>query len=188
VGWAGAKAWSEADDALLKEMAAAGYSASIIGDQLGRTRNSVIGRVGRLTDVKLKKKQPGEAGTKPKINPLAKNKMRDPITGTYRATKPRRPVHGPRTAQQKSWATGGLPQSSAPKKPWVEPPNFDTGTKTLVDLKFVGECHWPVGDPKQPGFLYCGRPVIDEKTGEVDVAREPHYCTGHYRRAHAQRA
>jgi GcrA cell cycle regulator len=23
-----------------------------------------------------------------------------------------------------------------------------------------GQCAWPVGDPKEPGFKYCGRPVL----------------------------
>lgn len=42
---------------------------------------------------------------------------------------------------------------------------------SLLDLT-AGVCHWPVGDPGEPGFFYCGG------------ARDP-YCTQPYCRAHA---
>lgn len=34
-------------------------------------------------------------------------------------------------------------------------------------------CHWPIGDPSEPGFGFCGRP-----------APERVYCDPHWRRAH----
>lgn len=44
----GAKAWTEDDDACLARMIAQGYTARTIASLMGRTRNSVLGRVHRL--------------------------------------------------------------------------------------------------------------------------------------------
>lgn len=41
----------------------------------------------------------------------------------------------------------------------------------LLDLR-PGDCRWPVGDPREPGFAFCGRPA----------ERGP-YCGGHGRLA-----
>lgn len=165
--------WTEAHDEVMRRIAAEGKPTVVAATELGITRNMVIGRARRAGIVFA----PRNENRTPR-----KNKPRA-ASGQYKIAKPRRPVHGPRSVKQKSWASGGLPQSSTPKAPYVEPPNFDIGTKTLLELKWHGECHWPIGNPKDPDFLFCGAPVINEQTGEVDVTRVPHYCTGHFRRA-----
>lgn len=39
----------------------------------------------------------------------------------------------------------------------------------------VRECQWPIGEPKRPGFHFCGRPDV--------VAGKP-YCEEHYKVAY----
>ena len=59
----------------------------------------------------------------------------------------------------------------APKPAPVTPPVDPTwatqsmregGGIGLLDLPFSGMCKWPLGDPRDPGFLYCGAST-DEK-------------------------
>jgi hypothetical protein len=44
----GAKPWTTAEDAKLLELELQGYSASLIGERMGRSRESIIGRSMRL--------------------------------------------------------------------------------------------------------------------------------------------
>lgn len=44
--------------------------------------------------------------------------------------------------------------------------------KALLELR-QADCHWPVGDPTEPGFFFCGAPI---------AAHSP-YCVSHWRRA-----
>jgi GcrA cell cycle regulator len=163
--------WSQEQDEILRTMAAEGYSASIIGQRLNRSRNAVIGRVGRLPDVALRRKQAGDPGARKRVVPRKPKKRTDGrrANGTY---KPK--LMPERSVSSRIWATGLEPGVPKPPKPVVED-GLDIGTKTLVQLKST-ECHWPCGDPKQPGFLYCGAPG-------VPIEREPAYCERHLRRA-----
>lgn len=43
--------------------------------------------------------------------------------------------------------------------------------RTLLELN-EHTCRWPVGEPREPGFFFCGGPVV-----------EGPYCPGHARRA-----
>lgn len=52
----------------------------------------------------------------------------------------------------------------------------DVARVQLVDLE-RGQCHWPVGDPKKPGFGYCGC-----ETGSKSMD----YCAGHHARAYVR--
>lgn len=45
----------------------------------------------------------------------------------------------------------------------------------ILDLKH-GMCRWPIGEPGQPGFHFCG----------CDVNAQSSYCEAHYRMAYSQ--
>jgi GcrA cell cycle regulator len=67
------------------------------------------------------------------------------------------------------------PPRKAPKLPETPveapEPEFDPEiARTLEDLG-KNSCHWPIGDPTSPGFLYCGQPGAP-------------YCPGHARMVH----
>lgn len=61
-------------------------------------------------------------------------------------------------------------------EPLPPPQVEDVARVQLVDLE-RGMCHWPVGDPKKPGFGYCG---CDTGSKSMD------YCAGHHTRAYVR--
>lgn len=122
--------WSHERVELLKKLWADGLSASQIALRIGEvTRNAVIGKVHRL----------GLAG---------------------RATTSR-----VRTARPRSPATIFVPVSKPSARPYkalpaqILLPLLDETPNTGCSLADLTEtmCHFPIGDPKRPGFHYCGR-------------------------------
>lgn len=47
--------------------------------------------------------------------------------------------------------------------------------RTLEELT-TSTCHWPIGDPREPGFFFCG----------ADAINECPYCVAHRRKAYAK--
>lgn len=45
--------------------------------------------------------------------------------------------------------------------------------KTLIELE-EHHCRWPVGDPREPGFFFCGAAKMEDSA----------YCAGHHAVAH----
>lgn len=41
-------------------------------------------------------------------------------------------------------------------------PKQDSRISSVIDLS-AHTCRWPVGDPKEPGFHFCGKPAIPGK-------------------------
>jgi len=124
--------WTEERVALLRKLWAEGLSASQIAKQLGGvTRNAVIGKVHRL----------GLAG---------------------RAT-PSRPAKRPvRTARPRSIGPSAprlRPVSSLPSVviPDLEPLKFEDGKAASVLTLNDTMCKYPIGDPTEADFAFCGR-------------------------------
>ncbi len=124
-----AVAWSAEHVDTLRQLWLEGHSARVIGDRLGRTRNSVIGRVHRLRLAKRistigERKKPG-----PKKNPGAfrKSRARPPELRVARVKPPR-------------------PQ---------EVPSPEARMISLMELTPF-TCKWPLGHPGEPGFAFCG--------------------------------
>ena len=149
--------WNDERVDLLKKLWSDGLSASQIAGRLGGvTRNAVIGKVHRL----------GLSG---------------------RATTSRMKSHRPRARSQASkrlmkprFATLGNPAlrqlylgDSEPYTPSAEeleiPLNERRSIQTLTEVS----CRWPIGDPQQSDFHFCGR---------KKVLGLP-YCEFHARRA-----
>jgi GcrA cell cycle regulator len=149
--------WNDERVDLLKKLWSDGLSASQIAGRLGGvTRNAVIGKVHRL----------GLSG---------------------RATTSRMKSHRPRARSQASkrlmkprFANLGNPAlrqlylgDSEPYAPSAEelviPPNERRSIQTLTEAS----CRWPIGDPQQSEFHFCGR---------KKVLGLP-YCEFHARRA-----
>jgi GcrA cell cycle regulator len=139
--------WTDERVELLKKLWADGLSASQIATKLGEvTRNAVIGKVHRL----------GLAGRA--------------TTSRIRTARPRANVAlFPARSAQVQYRTFGnvalkvaeqpLVRKSATVIPLRALPDLEpapTGRTTLVDLK-ESMCHWPIGDPMEDGFHFCGR-------------------------------
>jgi GcrA cell cycle regulator len=144
--------WTEERVSALKKLWVEGLSASQIAKQLGGvTRNAVIGKVHRL----------GLAG---------------------RAT-PSRPAKRPRPAQARPRLATSAPtvqrQRTAPSAPThlmlvpaLEPVRGEDGAVTTVLTLNDRVCKWPIGDPCDADFAFCGRGV-----------NEGPYCVTHARQA-----
>lgn len=124
--------WSEERVALLRKLWTEGLSASQIAKQLGGvTRNAVIGKVHRL----------GLAGRATPSRPAKR-----PV----RTARPR--IVGPTAPRMR------LP-SSVPHVviPDLEPVRFADGKTATVLTLNESMCKYPIGDPTDASFAFCGR-------------------------------
>lgn len=141
-------AWTDERVEELKKLWSEGLSASQIAKQLGGvTRNAVIGKVHRL----------GLSG------------RATPSRPTRRPAKPSRP-RTTATAAEPVRAVRAAPSAptaipSVPMEPAVLPSGEFATVLTLKDSM----CKWPIGDPAQANFRFCGR-----KTGASNA-----YCDAH---------
>lgn len=134
--------WNEERIEALTKMWREGLSASQVARQLGGvSRSAVIGKVHRL----------GIAG-------------RD---------APARPMGG-RPATRVRATAGGVRRAQAPRAPREQTPSvpraaFEVGPTATIHTLTAHACRWPIGEPDQAGFGFCGR----LRGGH------PSYCAGH---------
>ena len=135
--------WTEERVEVLKKLWAEGHSASQIANQLGGvTRNAVIGKVhrlglsGRATPSRPVKRPPRLARPKPRIQQ----------TGTAPvAAEPNFEETRVRPSDQQALASALQPA-----------PVADGEAATILTLR-DSMCKWPIGDPADPKFAFCGR-------------------------------
>lgn len=140
--------WNDERVVLLKKLWAEGHSASQIAKQLGGvTRNAVIGKVhrlglsGRATPSRPVKRPPRLARPKPRF-------MSD---GSAVAAAPAAlPV--PAAAPAPALAIERVPQVAA-----LPPLPLADGTPATILTLRDTMCKWPIGDPADPKFAFCGR-------------------------------
>ncbi|WP_395645910.1 GcrA family cell cycle regulator [Terricaulis sp.] len=124
--------WTEERVALLRKLWAEGLSASQIAKQLGGvTRNAVIGKVHRL----------GLAGRATPSRPAKR-----PV----RQSRPR--VIGPSVPRLRPANT--LPSVVIPD---LEPLKLEDGKAASVLTLNESMCKFPIGDPTESTFAFCGR-------------------------------
>lgn len=123
-------AWSaEAVEALKALWADPDLSAADVARRLGVTRNAVLGKIHRL------------GLSKPRSSRLSARlaSVRRP------ARPPHRRAKAPPT-QAPVASVSGMPELAAPL------------VSLLEDLPGRA-CRWPIGDPREPAFGFCGRPA-----------------------------
>jgi GcrA cell cycle regulator len=141
--------WTEERIALLQKLWGQGYSASQIAGQLqGVTRNAVIGKIHRLG------KRPEGAAVRPRPTRAAAHAGRRAVASEVRRAAP----------QPQDWAARPFRRSIL-----LEEPGLATSTTLEAHM-----CRWPIGDPDEAGFSFCGR--------SADGSRP--YCQGHSRLAY----
>lgn len=127
--------WTDDRVESLKKLWIEGLSASQIAKQLGGvTRNAVIGKVHRL----------GLAGR---------------ATPSRPAKRPR-PASRPRIASSSQNAVARPRMAPAPYLalvPHLEPLKAEDGSVTTVLTLSDSVCKWPIGDPTESSFAFCGR-------------------------------
>lgn len=127
--------WTDDRTTLLRKLWADGLSASQIADELGGvTRNGVIGKVHRLG---LAGRVPRRPGTRPRRPRPVRRAKWGGIAGPSAADLAR-------SAEQHAAASAPLDaEAPEPRRLGLEQLNGAT-------------CRWPLGDPGQPDFAFCG--------------------------------
>jgi GcrA cell cycle regulator len=139
--------WNEERIEALTRMWREGLSASQVARQLGGvTRSAVIGKVHRL----------GISGREPPTRP---NALGGRPSNRIRATAS---PGGVRRVPAARVAGPGAPRAQ-PRAP------FEVAATASIHTLTSHACRWPIGDPDQDGFGFCGR------------LRSGHgsYCAGH---------
>lgn len=139
-------AWTEDRVEILTKLWAEGLSASQIAKRLGGvTRNAVIGKVHRLG--LSGRAKPSRPKTVSRAKPAAK-----PSTPKPRVVRKTAPV-----------------VKAPPAPPPVEAKPLPNGEFATILTIRDHMCKWPIGDPGESDFRFCGRRVKD---------KEP-YCEAH---------
>lgn len=140
--------WTDERVTLLRKLWAEGLSASQIAKQLGGvTRNAVIGKVHRL----------GLAGRATPSRPAKR-----PV----RTARPR--VIGPSAPRLRT-----APHTPTVVIPELEPLRGEDGRSANVLTLNESMCKFPIGDPTDPNFAFCGRGAVGGP-----------YCADHARLAY----
>lgn len=142
--------WTEERVAELKKLWAEGHSASQIAKRLGNvTRNAVIGKVhrlglsGRATPSRPVKRPPRLARPKPQQTATRSTASRSSgAVPTVRETPSTPPVPVVEAAS-------------------VEPQRLPNGDMVTVLTVKDSMCKWPIGDPADSEFGFCGRACKD---------------------------
>ncbi len=135
-----AMGWTDERVSALRKLWTDGLSASQIAKQLGGvTRNAVIGKVHRL----------GLAGRATPSRPAKR-----PV----RLSRPARPHNGAPAPRPRLHAVGSLPpQPFLPAPPPLEALTQPDGSVASVLTLTERMCKWPIGDPNDNSFAFCGR-------------------------------
>ncbi|MGF1626618.1 MAG: GcrA family cell cycle regulator [Alphaproteobacteria bacterium] len=154
-------AWTDERVAELKQLWEQGHSASQIATILGEvTRNAVIGKAHRLglssRPSPIKAGQPGSA-QRPKKKPAARRPVPRRRAAPAARAKPERPA-APKLTDAERRLLAVQPQPA--------PADYRGPT-----------CQWPIGDPGQDEFRFCGAPA---STGRP-------YCDAHCQIAYRRR-
>lgn len=133
-------AWTDERVEQLKKLWSEGLSASQIAKQLGGvTRNAVIGKVHRL----------GLSGRATPSRPARRTVKPSRPRTTAAASAPAAPAARQAAARPAAVATA----APAPVEPAILPSGEFATVLTLRDSM----CKWPIGDPAQAEFRFCGR-------------------------------
>ena len=169
--------WTDEMVETLKKMWNEGLSTGEIGKRLGVSKNSIVGKVHRLQltarPSPIKKKNSEEAvSTPPKVKEKKINKTEtsesenkektcsQDITASKDSKKIKNKV-APKAEnntslekatpkESEAFLNISIPVINTPKKP---------GDKITVTDLDNHTCRWPIGDPKDENFHFCGAPI-----------------------------
>src|SRR5215211_7538323 len=135
--------WTDERVEMLKKLWSDGLSASQIAAELGGiTRNAVIGKVHRL-GLSGRAKSPSSAAPRP----------RKPRTHTHMLRVSRPSIRG-------NTALAHAYEFDLEREPELLDNVIPLGQRrTLLELT-EETCRWPIGDPGQPDFFFCGGQTI----------------------------
>lgn len=153
--------WTKERLAQVKALWRSGLSASQVAEIVGfTTRNGILGKLHRIGAAKRGLGQQRPVARGPRL-------PRKPVAPRQRPAVARRPMRRAVAITLPPPMPKVEPMESAPS-PDAPPPLM----LSLLDLS-PQTCKWPVGDPIEADFGFCGHPPIEGKP----------YCDHHYRRS-----
>lgn len=145
-------AWTDEMVDQLREMWKQGLTTGEIGKRLGVSKNSIVGKVHRLglsgRPSPIKKKDETEA-------PAEKKEATENVAKTTKPKVEKAPAPKAPKVEKKAEEKVEVEEKieiSAPA------PHHHNGKTSLTDLD-NHTCRWPIGDPKDENFHFCGRKV-----------------------------
>jgi GcrA cell cycle regulator len=168
--------WTDERVDLLKKLWMEGLSASQIANELGEgvTRNAVIGKVHRL---KLSARAK-PASSSPRPRSASRSSVRRAASSGGVAAGMKRRILGSSSIvgatalkPTRDYAADAEPELVEVQELYIP----EAERKSLLDLN-EHTCKWPIGDPLNPDFHFCGRPSREDGP----------YCEFHARRAYHQ--
>lgn len=146
-------AWTDEMVDQLREMWKQGLTTGEIGKRLGVSKNSIVGKVhrlglsGRPSPIK-KKESPISVVDADETPTPAKNKSEKTLS--------------PKPQKQEKVVVAPVKSSETEviveEKIDIVPSSHPNGKTSLTDLD-NHTCRWPIGDPKDENFHFCGRKV-----------------------------
>jgi len=137
--------WNQQKVDDLKKLWNEGVATSRIGEQLGFTKNAVIGKAFRLG---LERRQNSRKKTSNSQSVSSVTMYRETSAPSHSQINPKREV----TRRREKFSF----------------------KKSIVGTGSFKSCQWPIGDPLEEGFHYCGGQNIPTKP----------YCVEHYKKAY----
>jgi GcrA cell cycle regulator len=167
--------WTEQTVETLRKFALEGRSAAWIAAALGApSRNAVIGKANRI-GIKLNGVRAAPYGEEPGFQPLS------PPAPWGRTISPSA-EHEARSGAELPWKKGAFrrrvpasigPRRRADRRIYATAEVGDMARIGLAEIR-EAQCRWPLGDPLDEDFAYCG----------LQVALGHAYCPGHCRLAY----
>lgn len=154
-------AWTDQMVEDLRTMWKQGLTTAEIGKRLGVSKNSIVGKVHRLglsgRPSPIKKK--GETAAVKPTEDIKPAKVSTPVEEKKQEPK----------SEAKSVEKPKMPEKKEPKRE-CQKSELERNPRalSLMDLD-NHSCRWPIGDPKDEGFHFCGKKV---KIGQT-------YCEEH---------
>ncbi len=168
--------WTEQTVETLKKLALEGRSAAWIAEAIGApSRSAVIGKANRI-GIKLNG-APARSGPAAKRSRFNADSRESSWAGAVTVERPRiqrsPPAETPwgRTVSR-ARARGAAVRQEKRRDRWLFA-STEVGEMRRIGLAAIGEaeCRWPLGDPTEEDFAFCG----------LQVARGHAYCAGHCR-------
>jgi GcrA cell cycle regulator len=166
--------WTDDRVEKLKELWGEGMSASQIAKSLGGvTRNAVIGKVHRL-GLSNRGAAPGGSPTAEDAKPAEKPAARAP-------SRPAKPEPAPVSAEPEKPAPATMQRTAPvlrdptlPRAPGLPTPEEAAARASLAEIEKMARrldlmaltertCKWPIGDPTEDDFHFCGLPSVTGK-------------------------
>ncbi len=190
-------AWTDEMVEQLKELWSQGVTTGEIGKRLGISKNSIVGKVHRLglegrpspikktgeeNTPRTTKKSPKKSDKKTEVSSTKTEAPKE--AKNTKAPKPEKTKTVEKAKPEDKKAAPVAPVKSEPVKTSAQIEEDDIKLIKSLDVKVDRDyqkenislteldnhtCRWPLGDPKDPDFHFCGRKV---KTGQT-------YCEEH---------